>query len=189
MPGTSLPCSSSPWYTAYRGCWPSAAPHLLSPVALVFQVIAAKAIFSPCRVPLVHLPLHPFWERMSLLGEDELKMELVLFSEPDQFPKSVHEVGEASWEHWEQMCCCGLRCGKGTGVLEMSMLCLAPIQSLSEIVCLPSSASPCLSMVLLAYMGIAFLGKLCHLQKDLGWCPLLRLNARQGVDTVGHWRL
>lgn len=52
----------------HRGQCLSASPHLLAPVALVLQDIAAKAILGP---PL-HLPLHLFWRRMALLGGDEL---------------------------------------------------------------------------------------------------------------------
>lgn len=149
-------------------------------MALVFQDIAAKAIVNLCRVPLLHLPLHPFFgEKMALLGGDELKMGLLLFFLTRSFPKSAYGIGEA---FWEQMHCCGLCCGKGTGVLgwRVSVLCAAPIQSLSENACLPQRPTA----VPLAFMRTAFLGKLCHLQKtlcgqnDLGWCPSPGLNAR-----------
>lgn len=55
---------------------------------------------------------------------------------------------------------------------------------------LPSSASQCLTLVSLAYMGFAFLGELCSLQKmlcgqkDLGWYPSPGLNARGGQLTL-----
>lgn len=56
----------------HREQWLSASLCLLSPVALVLQDIAAKAILSSQRVPTPYLPSYLFWRRMALLGRDEL---------------------------------------------------------------------------------------------------------------------
>lgn len=59
-----------------------------------------------------------------------------------------------------------------------------------KLVCLPSSASQCLTVVSLADTEAALLERLCRLQKmlcgqkDLGWCPPLGLNARSREPTL-----
>lgn len=77
------------------------------------------------------------------------------------------------------MCCCGLCWGWGVHAVLSSHA-----ELVQKHVCLPSSASQCLTMVSLAGTETAFLERLCHLQKTLcrqkdhDWCPLLGLDAR-----------